>query len=372
MSVLLVHLGSAFSDDGEQTLLLARALREAGREALLACPEESPLAVAANDADLPLVELENTGPGLSLWWTLNRLVRERGIRLLHTLDERAFLTGALLRRRRRDLCFVHTVFTAPARARTLRGWAAKQVDALVCAGTDLAESLRPDHGTAAKLRVILPAVRAAAPTANQGFLGGRPAGRFIFVASGELGPAADHASLVQAMAYLQTMAIDDLPDWEVRVLGEGSLFGTLLDSAEKLGVRDRLSLIGGQRRRVFLPSADAVVCCDAAGRGGVPVVLEAWTCGTPVACTALPAHRDLGEDKVSVLFSPPSNPVALAGSMLRLMQEPALRERLSAGGRAALERFRPARLGAEYAALYDEVRNRAPEAAPSSPPAPAS
>ena len=46
MSVLLVHLGFAASDEGEQTLLLARALRDAGREALLACPQESPLAVA--------------------------------------------------------------------------------------------------------------------------------------------------------------------------------------------------------------------------------------------------------------------------------------------------------------------------------------
>ena len=33
-----------------------------------------------------------------------------------------------------------------------------------------------------------------------------------------------------------------------------------------------------------------------------------------------------------------------------------------AGGRAALERFRPVRLGAEYAALYDELLNAEPGA----------
>ena len=363
MSVLLVHLGFAASDEGEQTLLLARALRDAGREALLACPQESPLAVAANDADLPLVELENADPGLSLGWTLNRLVRERGVRLIHTLEPRVLTTVALLRRRRRELRFVHTVLAASDKGKRLRGWSVRQIDALVCAGTDVAALARAGGVEDTKIRVILPAARPPLPVGVPvGFVGGRSNDRFIFVAAGPLNPAADHASLLQAMACVQTMSIDDLPEWEVRIVGEGPLFGALLDSAEKLGVRDRLSLIGGQDRRVFLGAADAAVCCDVAGRNGVSVMLDAWNLGVPVACTTLEAHRDLGEDKISVLFSPPTNPVALAGSMLRLMQESALRERLVAGGRAALERFRPVRLGAEYAALYDELLNAEPGA----------
>lgn len=358
MSVLLVHLGFAVSDSGEQALLLARALRDAGREALLACPEESPLAVAANDLDLPLVELERAEPGLVLGWTLSRLVRERGVRLIHTLDARALPTVALLRRRRKELRFTHTVFDASGGGGRLRGWSLRLADGLACAGTDLMALVEQQGVAAANIRLILPAARPVAPAGARGAsVGGRAGNRFIFVAAGELEAAADHASLIQAMAYLQTMSIDDLPDWEVRIVGEGALFGVLLDSAAKLGVRERLSIVGGQDRRVFLGAADAAVCCDVAGRGGVSTVLDAWSHGVPVACTALPAHRDMGEDKVSVLFSPPANPVALAGSMLRLMQEAALRERLAAGGRLALERFRPARLGAEYAALYDDLLN---------------
>ena len=270
---------------------------------------------------------------------------------------------ALLRRRRRELRFVHTVLAASDKGKRLRGWSVRQIDALVCAGTDVAALARAGGVEDTKIRVILPAARPPLPAGVPvGSVGGRSNDRFIFVAAGPLNPAADHASLLQAMACVQTMSIDDLPEWEVRIVGEGPLFGALLDSAEKLGVRDRLSLIGGQDRRVFLDAADAAVCCDVAGRNGVSVMLDAWNLGVPVACTTLEAHRDLGEDKISVLFSPPTNPVALAGSMLRLMQESALRERLVAGGRAALERFRPVRLGAEYAALYDELLNAEPGA----------
>ena len=367
MSMLLLHLGSAASDDAEQTLLLARALRDTGHEALLACPRHSPLSTAARQAELPLVELKNAG--LPLVWTLYRLIRQRDVRLLHTLDPGALAWAALLRRHYRELRLVHTLFTAPENGKKLRGRSIQQLDAVVCAGTELAGLAHANGVPDAKIRVILPAARPAAPgRACSAFLDAHPRERFIFVAAGALTPAADHAGLIQAMAYLQTMGIEDLPQWEVRIVGEGPLFDSLLESAGKLGVLDRLSLIGGQDRRVFLEAADAALCCDSEGRGSVSVILDAWSCGVPVACTALAAHRDLGEDKTSVLLSSPANPVALAGAMLRLMQEPSLRERLVAGGHAALEGFRPSRLGAEYAALYDEVLNAGapvPSAGPS-------
>lgn len=355
MSLLLLHLGSTASDEAEQTLLLARALRDAGHEALLACPRHSPLSAAARQAELPLVELKNTG--LPLVWTLYHLIRQRDVRLLHTLDPGALGWAALLRRHFHDLRLVHTLFTAPENGKKLRGRSIQQLEAVVCAGTELAGLAHANGVPDAKIRVILPAARPAAPGGAHGILNAHPRERFIFVAAGALTQAADHAGLIQAMAYLQTMGIEDLPQWEVRIVGEGPLFDSLLESAGKLGVQDRLSLIGGQDRRVFLETADAALCCDSEGRGSVSVILDAWSCGVPVACTALAAHRDLGEDKTSVLLSSPANPVALAGAMLRLMQEPALRERLIAGGHAALEGFRPSRLGAEYAALYDEVLN---------------
>lgn len=356
--MLLLHLDCAASDEAEQVLLLACALRDAGHKALLACPRHSPLAAAAHRAGLPLVELKSHGAGPALAWTLHRLIQEHDVSLLHTLDLSALTLAALLHRHHRQMRLVHTLFIAPDTGKKLRGWSIQQLDVVVCAGTELAGLAHANGVPDAKIRVILPAARPAERGgARSGFLRAPARERFIFVAAGALTQAADHAALIQAMAYLQTMGIEDLPAWEVRIVGEGPLFDSLLESAGKLGVQDRLSLIGGQDRRVFLEAADAAICCDSAGRGSVSVILDAWSCGVPVACTALAAHRDLGEDKTSVLFSPPANPVALAGSMLRLMQESSLRARLIAGGHAALENFRPSRLGEEYAAVYAEVLN---------------
>lgn len=207
---------------------------------------------------------------------------------------------------------------------------------------------------AARIRVVPPAVAdLQAPSRRRE----RGDGRFIFLAAGPLTPDKDWHSLLQAMAYLQNMAID-LPEWEVRVAGGGPLFSELLESAEKLGVERRLSLLGPQDRRDFLPDADAVVAASSSGGGDAPLVLDAWACGVPVACTSLPPHLAMGEEKVSLLLSPPANSVALAGSMLRLMQEPGTRIRLAEGGRTALERFRPELVAEAYDALYEEAAVR--------------
>lgn len=352
-------------------MLLARVLcREGKRDVLLVCPQDSPLTAGAREAGVPLASLREAKAGPGLWWALNRIARERQVRLVHTLDADGLLLGALLRRRRRELRWVHTLRSLPAGRRTTREWAIRQADALVGADAGLLERIGAGKEGPQGLRRVLP------PMARLPYGADRPDdpgdgtppygprrrgedGRFIFVASGELSPATDMGTLLQAMAYLQTMSIE-LPPWEVRIVGEGPLFGDLLDSAEKLGVQARLSLLGGVDRRCLLTDADAVVCCSSSGEGDAPVLLDAWMYGLPVACSSLPVHRAMGEDKVSALFSPPANPVALAGAMLRLMQEPALRLRLGQGGSAALERFRPERAGAACAALYDELLNAAP------------
>lgn len=372
MSVLLIDLGSGSPDDREQNLLLARVLRRAGRhDVLLACPEGSVLAAQAGEADVPVVELAGRKSELGLWWTLNRIARERRVRLIHTLDAGGCLAGALLRNRHRELRLVHTVRAEPIRRRKVRDWCARQADALVFVGAETADRMGTDKTQTPfpLCRVIPPAARlpfaadavgfSSVGTSSYGLRRRGEDGRFIFVASGELTPATDMGALLQAMAYLQTMSIE-LPPWEVRIVGEGPLFADLLDSAEKLGVQARLSLLGGLDRRCFLSDADAVVCCSASGEGDASVLLDAWMYSLPVACTALPVHQAIGEDKVSALFSPPANPVALAGSMLRLMQDPALRVRLGQGGCAALERFRPERMGEAYVALYDELLGAVP------------
>ena len=65
---------------------------------------------------------------------------------------------------------------------------------------------------------------------------------------------------------------------------------------------------------------------------------QALACGTPLVTADTPAARELLEDGSSALLVPPGDAQALAGAVRRLAADPALAERVGAGGRAAYER----------------------------------
>ena len=85
-------------------------------------------------------------------------------------------------------------------------------------------------------------------------------------------------------------------------------------------------------------------------------LLEAMTCGAPVACTDVPAANEIVRDGENGLLAAPEDPASLAKAVLRLLDEPALREALRAGGRrtCAVD-FAPDRLASRLEAVYAEV-----------------
>lgn len=361
MVVLLVDLGSGPHDAWAQTLLLARSLHSRGDSCLLLCPEGSDLAEQATALNLPVRTLRLPTTSLSLWLLLRKLVSEHNITIIHTLDETALLAAAFLRHKQ-GMPLVHSLHLLGKKRSRWGQWAIKQVDSFVDTGYGI-DALRAENGDAdsggpdlSRIKTILPSLPLqgadACPPRQE-----RHDGRFIFVSAGHLTPEADWNALLQAIAYLQNMDVN-IPPWEVRILGEGPLFDDVLASAELLGVQSRISLLGRQNWRDFLPTADAVVIPAASGPGNVPLILAAWQCGLPVACTALPAHQALGADKVSLLLTPPSNAVALAGSMLRLMQDAEKCQAIARGGQLAFSAFAPSRMADAYATLYTDVTNR--------------
>ena len=93
------------------------------------------------------------------------------------------------------------------------------------------------------------------------------------------------------------------------------------------------------RRRAWL----ALPWCRAAG-GTVAALptgrLEARASGCPTGGTGLCGGREIIEDGVSGLLVAPGDDAVLAGSLRRILTEPALAARLGAGGRRrAEERF---------------------------------
>ncbi len=85
-------------------------------------------------------------------------------------------------------------------------------------------------------------------------------------------------------------------------------------------------------------------------------VLEALACGKPVVCTDAGGNRELVKDGVNGLVVPKRNPAQLAYSINRLLDDPALRERMGkAGLRHARAHFNWPSIARKTIAVYRRV-----------------
>jgi glycosyltransferase involved in cell wall biosynthesis len=133
--------------------------------------------------------------------------------------------------------------------------------------------------------------------------------------------------------------------WRLAVCGEGPLREALAARLEELGVADRVDLLG------YLPLdgglldlyRDSHALLHESWTEGVPQILfEAFAAGLPVVATDVGGvAAAVGDD---ALLIPPGDAVAPAQALMRIADEPALRERLVSGG---LDRARSHTLEAE-------------------------
>jgi glycosyltransferase involved in cell wall biosynthesis len=142
-------------------------------------------------------------------------------------------------------------------------------------------------------------------------------------------------------------ALRGLPGTELVIAG-GPAKGRLSDDDEakrlkhfaaEAGVAERVRLVGQVTRRDMprlLRSADLVVCTPWYEPFGI-VPLEAMACGVPVVASAVGGLTDTVVDGVTGALVPPEQPAALAPTIRRLLNDPALRQ---AYGCAAVDRVR--------------------------------
>jgi glycosyltransferase involved in cell wall biosynthesis len=91
---------------------------------------------------------------------------------------------------------------------------------------------------------------------------------------------------------------------------------------------------------------------------GLPLA-EAMACGTPTVATEIGAFKEIVEHGKSGYLVPPANPRALADAIRMMWNDPALRQRLSEGGRRRIvEKFNWRKAAEETLAVYEEVLPR--------------
>ncbi len=159
-------------------------------------------------------------------------------------------------------------------------------------------------------------------------------------------------NLVRAMADVRATAL---------VAGEGPLDGALAAEAARLGVADRVVLLGR------VNDADLKACYHACDVFALPSVerseafgivqLEAMACGKPVVNTWIDsAVPHVSLDGVTGLTVAPGDPAALAAALNALLDDPARRAAMGAAGRQRVrEEFSAELMARRTLEVYREV-----------------
>ena len=139
--------------------------------------------------------------------------------------------------------------------------------------------------------------------------------RFLWLAVGRLAPAKDYPTMLSAFAELSR----DRPEAMLAIAGDGPLRGEIEALVRRLGIVERVKVLG-LRRDVprLLQACDALVL-SSAWEGMPVVVLETMASCRPVVATSVASIPEMLKDGDSGLLVPPGNPEALGKAMVRLM-----------------------------------------------------
>jgi glycosyltransferase involved in cell wall biosynthesis len=122
--------------------------------------------------------------------------------------------------------------------------------------------------------------------------------------------------------------------------GDGPERTALEALARELGVADRVRFLGAvphDEVPALYAGADAF-CLPSFAEGLPTVLIEAMACGLPVVATNVMGTAELVEDGVSGYVVPPARPDRIAAALRALAEDPELRARTGAAGRARVER----------------------------------
>jgi glycosyltransferase involved in cell wall biosynthesis len=308
---------------------------------------------------LPLVSPRRSLRPLRRAWTAVRLAawtrrHRREVAAIHAngLKELSLSLPAALVGRVRLVVWVHN-FLLPPSVRTF-GWLWRRLlprcDVRWAAVSPLARDLAVDAGlTTADAVTIVPnpidPLDVVAPARSRPAAGGP-------VTAAYLGAPRAYKGFPDLPAIVEAVPEDAPVRWLVfSHPTDDDLAGTwdqlrTLEAAGRLAVRGKVTDV-----RTAYAECDVVVC-PSVRDSFCRVAAEAMLNGLPVVGSDLPPIRDLlGDDEAGVLV-PPEAPEAAAKAVVRLAEDPGLRARMGAAGRARAAAFAPAGVCDALAALY--------------------
>lgn len=147
-----------------------------------------------------------------------------------------------------------------------------------------------------------------------------------------------------------------IPNAYLVIIGDGPSRDGIAQLAERLGISERVRLLG-YRHDVADLLADIDVLVFPSLKEGLPLtVLEAMGAGKPIVVTDIDGHRELIEHEISGLLVPPSDPMAIADAVVSLLSNQAIARSMGMVARQrALDSYATSRMVGETDSLYQRL-----------------
>jgi glycosyltransferase involved in cell wall biosynthesis len=149
------------------------------------------------------------------------------------------------------------------------------------------------------------------------------------------------------------LVVNQRPNARFIVIGEGPLQPELEAQARRLGLGDRFVFAGFAKDVARVVSAFDVSAFPSLWEGTPLTVFEALAMGKPIVATDADGLVDVLTHEEDAVIVPKRNAEALADAMLRLMNAPLTRQRLSAAARVTARQYDIATFVAKMERLYE-------------------
>lgn len=354
-----LHIDTARSWRGgqNQVLVTVLGLRAAGHRAMLVAHPDGELRRRAAEGLELLPLAPRTEMDLSAAWRLSRAIKQLRPDIVHAHDPHGVAMAAL----------ALSMSTQPKRAplvasrrvdfrlkgNALSRWKYDQVDLFICASEAirtilLADGVPPARAVTVHEGIDLTRV-AAAPIAALHEELWLPHGSPIVGNVAALVPHKGQRHLVEAAA----LVVRQVPDARFVIAGEGELRESLEQQIRHHGLEKHVMLAGFRPDVLSLHKAFDIFVMSSVMEGLGTSLLDAMACGKPVVATTAGGMPEVVVDGETGILVPPRDDRALAGAIVRLLEDEALRRRMGAAGAAlAVDRFSAERMVAETLRVY--------------------
>ena len=323
MRILHINTERTWRGGEQQTLYLARGLKQRGHESTIACPPASPLALHARQENLDVAEVRMRGECDPVaMYKLARLIRMRGYDIVHMHTSHAHTLGCFASQLARQGARIVTRRVAfPTRKHPLSRLKYRYgVDRFVTVSDTVRQVMIDDGINPRRIRVVYSGVDVSRFGSTQDVSRLRAEmslqpGQPVIGNIGRLEKLKGQAVLIEAMPAV----LKEFPDATLLLVGGGEAKEELLAKCRELGIASSVVFTGFRDDIPELLRLLDVFVMPSLSEGLGTSVLDAMAAGVPVIASDVGGIPESVQNEVTGLLVAPGEPARLSVAVVRLL-----------------------------------------------------